>query len=260
MGQEYFFAKNRLCYNGIMKASIFKKPLLYTTISLFGISALLGIIVVISSAYDMTVGRIISTTSVLGLLALFCMNNILRTESDRSYVKVLAIIALISNLVWSIPWLMAIWGVYIESNVIWKIVATAAIVSFNATMAANYLSFKKYNAAIWTFAISTIVISYIIAIMLIIPLYSNDYRFIGRYFEGVWRPLVVFCILLVFGTITTPILARVEANKDKTPKTGTDEAALRAQIETEVRAKIEAEMREKAATESAPVTEEKTEE
>ena len=80
-----------------MNAKELKKYLLYTTIGLFAATALIGIFVVLTGSFGQTTGKIIATTSILGLLALFSMNNVLRTEDERSYVKTLSIIALISN-------------------------------------------------------------------------------------------------------------------------------------------------------------------
>ena len=251
------------CYNfDNMNVRKIKKILLYTTVGLFAASALIGIVVVLSASFNMIVGRIISTTTLLGALALFSMNNIMRTEDERIHVKVLSIIALISNLVWSLPWLLIIWDVLkVDTGnalVLSRIISTAAIVSFNTTLSASFLSFKKYTALIIGLAIMTIASSAIIGIYFLICLYCRDYKIIGQLFEDTWRVVVISGILLVFGVITTPILARSAAKKDNesSPETApitpaATEAELRAQIEEEVRAEVEAEMHEKLAAEQS---------
>lgn len=98
----------------------------------------------------------------------------------------------------------------------------------------------------------TISAAAIIGIYLLINIYSTAIT--AQILENTWRFIVISGIVLVFGIITTPILAHAEAKKDAAPAPSTppvDEAAMRTQIESEVRAKVEAEMREKAAAEAA---------
>lgn len=231
-----------------MNVQQLKKPLLYTTVGLFAASALIGIIVVLTSTFSILIGQIISTTSILGLLALFSMNNILRTENEHTYIKVLSIIALIGNLAWCIPWLLIVWDIIDYSGItLWRITYTAIIVAFNATLAAKFLSFKKYTQLIKGLSIMTIVTSAIISIYILVTLYSSQYTIINQFFDSTWRVLVISGILLVFGIIVTPILARSAAKKEIASENESNETELRAQIEKEVRAKVEAEMREKIA-------------
>ena len=93
----------------------------------------------------------------------------------------------------------------------------------------------------------TIITSAIISIYILITLYSSQYTIINQFFDSTWRVLVISGILLVFGIIVTPILARSAAKKEIASENESNETELRAQIEKEVRAKVEAEMREKIA-------------
>ena len=78
-----------------MDVKAIKKSLLYATIGLFAASVLIGIFIVLTGSFSTTTGKVIATTSILGLLALFSMNNVLRTEDDRVYVKTLSLFGLI---------------------------------------------------------------------------------------------------------------------------------------------------------------------
>ena len=60
--------------------------LLFSTITLFSISAFLGIVFVLVSA-DSTAWKISGTVFVFALLSLFSMNNVFRLESERKSVK-----------------------------------------------------------------------------------------------------------------------------------------------------------------------------
>ena len=235
-----------------------RKVLLQATIWLFAASALIGIFVVLTNAYSLVIGRVISTTSILGLLAFSSMNNILRTEDKRNYVRTLSITALVSNLIWCIPWLLAVWGVYLGSDLLWRIVLAAGVVSFNSTLAANFLSFKKTNELIQGLTIATLLSSGIIGLSLLAAIFGNL-----NYIGDMWRLLLIAGIVLVFGMIVTPILARAEEKKDPSSKPAVKdtvgEQIMRAEIEAEVkekvRAEVEAEMREKIAAEMATKSE-----
>jgi polyhydroxyalkanoate synthesis regulator phasin len=88
-----------------------KRMLLFSTITLFSISAFLGIVFVLVSA-DSTAWKISGTVFVFALLSLFSMNNVFRLESERKSVKYLSVVALISNIFWSLPWILIIWNVF----------------------------------------------------------------------------------------------------------------------------------------------------
>ena len=135
-------------------------------------------------------------------------------------------------------------------NTAWNVIITAAIVAFNATLSANFLSFKVYTKQIQVCAYVTIAMTLIIGLFLIINM-LGEWKFVDSLVKNTWQFWVIAGIILVFGIVTTPILARVEAKKAeaKKPLNPEAEAELRTEIESEVRAKTEAELRAEIETE-----------
>lgn len=242
-------------------SSTIKRVLFISTISLFSLSALIGIIVILGAATGNLTGQIISTTALLGFFALFNLNNLIRTENPQPLVRYPAIIAMVANVFWLVPWLIMIWGIfepncdnsanysscmsgwYSFQEVAWQTINVAAIMSILASIVSNFMSFKCKTAAVRVLSIITIVSGILSGIneiiMINIPLSSE---------LEIWRFFLITLIILVFGLITTPIVEKISRSKyetkqkDNNPTAALNEQQLRAQIEAEVRAKIEAEM------------------
>ena len=238
-----------------------KKILLISTITLFSISAFLGIIFVLVGV-DSTAWKIIGTTAILGLLSLLSMNNVFRLESEQKQIKILSITALISNIFWSIPWIFIVWDIFRtfmcdESTVtgyygysyrdcsrsfydfmefIYKLVGTAGIISATTTVVANFLNMKNYSSAIKALKITAISSAIFLGAYFLPAIWFED----GGYISDTWRLIAVVAIIFVFSSIITPILAKIAKNKEKNSNAAprVDEVQLREQIEAEVRAKI----------------------
>ncbi|MBP5656660.1 hypothetical protein J6X15_03700, partial [Candidatus Saccharibacteria bacterium] len=91
------------------------KVFLYGTIGFFSFDALLGIFLILFGSlikdYEF-IGKLASTTSILGLFCLLTMNNILRRESKDKAVKISATAAMAMNVIWIIPWLLIVWSCF----------------------------------------------------------------------------------------------------------------------------------------------------
>ncbi|MBO4855660.1 hypothetical protein J5500_04655 [Candidatus Saccharibacteria bacterium] len=91
------------------------KVFLYGTIGFFSFDALLGIFLILFGSlikdYEF-IGKLASTTSILGLFCLLTMNNILRRESKDKAVKISATAAMVMNIFWIIPWLLIVWSCF----------------------------------------------------------------------------------------------------------------------------------------------------
>ncbi len=247
-----------------------KKFFLIATITLFSISAVLGIFFILFGA-DSIGGNVISTTAILGLLSLLTTNNIARSESKNIAVKVTSIGAIISNVVWVIPWICLVWDVfrpmmcaksyyiygggefyncsgqmnyYDTIECLWKIVGVSLVFSIVLTITSGFLKFKKYNSAIQILKIITIICACFLGLYFMFGILGENWAWLWRY-EG-WRLIAVVAVVLVFGLIVTPILVKVQAGKEKLKKdfkeqSKESEAELRARLEKEIRAEIAAE-------------------
>lgn len=243
----------------------FKRTLLYTTITLFAISALLGIMAVLFDLGDFT-WRIVGTTTAFALISLLSTNNLVRLSHASTKVRVTAIIALIANLLWAVPFILELWGVlshvgctmvapsaideynnsrrmdcsvhYELESFLWKMMALAFSLSITATISSNFLALKSTSSTVKTLKAITIAtamgVEFLFAITVLTEFALSDF-------------LVKLCIILfiveVFSLIVTPILVKVQSGSSaKQPKTSTKtEAELRAEIEAELRAKLAAE-------------------
>lgn len=238
-----------------------KRFLLFSTISLFSLAAFLGVIFVLIGV-DETAWKVCSTVLVFALLSLFSMNNIFRIESKRKTVKNLSIIALISNIFWSIPWIIFIWepfkvfictqtvSYYGYNNLSLQcpvgyqnfmealntLSSTAIIISMVTTINSNFMNIKDYSPAIRYLRIAAISSATFLGVYFLPAVWKLD----SEYISSTWRLITIVSIVFVFSAIITPILAKVARNKTQAtaPVSPSDEARLRQEIEAEVRAKI----------------------
>ena len=94
------------------------KIFLYATIGLIGLSALIGIFLIIFSDSGFVkdsinvLARIAGTTSILGLFCLLTMNHIFRCKHKKQLVRVAATAGLIMNIIWLIPWMLILWNAF----------------------------------------------------------------------------------------------------------------------------------------------------
>lgn len=222
-----------------------KKPLLRTTIGLFGFSAILGVLFIIS-APEGEAWKILATTTLLSFFSLFTTNNLLRLENPTSYIKVLAIIAIASNLLWAGPLFATIWGFlggYWQGyEIIWKMVWTFSILSICLTLTGSFLSMKSDSVAFQNTRIAAIASAWLLYIYILPTILGVD----GSYLGDSWQFVAIVSIVFAFSAISTPILARLKA----TPKQQSD-ADYRAQVRAELRAEVEAEVRQQIADEQA---------
>lgn len=239
---------------GNTRASL-KKIVLYITIVLFSLSALIGIISVLTSA-DSTAWKICATTAILGGVALLTLNGITRLESNRRSVRILGAVSIAAHFVWAIIAIMLIWSVlkhficedvdscrtyYDVAEVLLQIMATAIIVAVCTTVSANLLTVKNYSAAVRSLKITAIISVIFLGVYFLPAIWLRETQYLG----DTWQLISVVFIVAVFSGIMTPIFAILQRNKRKkeeTPSDGAiDEVALRKKIEAEVRAEIEAE-------------------
>ncbi len=88
-----------------------KKCFSIAAISLFSIDALIGIMMVLGVIEgNKVVGQIAATASILGLFCSLAVNGIIRLENKEKTVRTAALVAMIANIIWLIPWLLMVWN------------------------------------------------------------------------------------------------------------------------------------------------------
>lgn len=94
------------------------KVFMYATIGFVGLSALIGVFLILFSETSFVKDsvavllRIVGTTSILGLFCLLTMNHIFRCKNKKQLVRIVAIIGLIMNIIWLVPWMLNLWNAY----------------------------------------------------------------------------------------------------------------------------------------------------
>ncbi len=251
------------------------KIFLYATIGFFSLDVVIGIIWVLfgfsfgETWLPLSLGKIASISSILGLFSLLTMNNVLRFEGGK-VAKVIAIIAIVINLVWSIAWLLIVCdcfdglkadcdysGIFHHDactepydNAIktsWRTVGDGVVLSVFFTTLASYLSIKNRSKIIMAIRVGALVSGGILAFYLIKCISTGDYSMDS--ITG--KMLAIMSIVYVFCIVLTPILIRAQKKKkgqNEMVNKGDDENSevkLREKIEKEVRAQIEAENKAK---------------
>lgn len=226
----------------------FKKILLKATIILLSFSALLAILAVLAAANEFTF-KILATTSLLGLFSLISTNNILRLSSKRKAVKIPAATALITGITWLCLWLCILWGLIrydqgwdLFYEVIWRLIYTCLAISIVSTIISSFTNFNSKDSLVRFLSYLTIICAVILCGIYLFGLWTENYLL-----SEIWRFYLILFILVIFGTITTPILVKVKQGSAQKPSSPT-QAELRAQIEREVRAQIAAEQAAQAKT------------
>lgn len=217
----------------VSAVAILKKPMLFATIGLFGLSALMGILFIITAPPG-DAWQILATTTLLAFFSLFTMNNILRLDS-KGIIKVLASLAMLSNVVWTVLWFILIWNIDGGgASVMWKMIWISTSLSICLTLTGSFIDIKQASAAINTLRITAIGSAWFLFIYITPAIIESA---LWEYISDTWQLIAVVSILFAFSTITTAILKKLQSNRIDT------EASLREQIKNELRAEVEAEFR-----------------
>lgn len=232
------------------------------TITLLSLSALLGIIFVLTGA-DVVAWKVCGTVAILGILSLIAMSNIFRFEGSRLTIKVLSVVAIVAAVVWAFLLIGTIWDVYrsivcedtyrncsrFYSDLmqdILKIIVTGVIVSVTTTVIGAFLQIKNHSSILAVFKYTAIASAVFLGVYFLPAIWLED----GDYIEDSWRLMAVVGIVFAFTSIVTPIVSKVQKAKSlkgvEAKETPVDEAKLRQEIEAEVRAKIASEQSAKS--------------
>ncbi len=232
-----------------------------TCFSICGIILILSILGILNSNSATTnfILRLWGSSAVLGLFSLFTMNNLFRyEETDKKYVKGTSIAAIVMNIIWVLPWILVVWGLFDSASFVTvmnivKIIANGIVLAIILTIFAEYLGYKDYTPAIRVMKYLSLGLTAFVGGYTLIQMNASTNIFgLG---SGFYTMLAIMVVILIFCLIVTPILVRVQKRKNGEDKkvvvvnqlSAEDEAAMkdkiRSEMEAEMRAKIEQEVR-----------------
>ena len=281
-----------MVYDSAMKQSYsvaqLRSVLLYLSIGLLTLCALLGILAVLSQEIDW---RILFTTFCAAIASLIAMSNISRLTDNRIVIKILSIMSIILNAQWFTGMFVIQWNLYrflsfcrpsvstgsrynrhysdysnydyvghVQTqicsdfiSITTKLTLTALIIALLITLSVKTLSYANKNSFIIGMKMMTVTCASLLSMACLSMVWFNV-----RDTSSTLRFLVVFGILTVFGLIVTPILVHLEKVQrylqPAQPNTLVqNEQQLRYEIERQVRAQIAAEQQTAKAEEQAQV-------
>jgi membrane protein len=281
-----------MVYDSAMKQSYsvaqLRSVLLYLSIGLLTLCALLGILAVLSQEVDW---RILFTTFCAAIASLIAMSNISRLADNRIVIKILSIMSIILNAQWFTGMFVIQWNLYrflsfcrpsvstgsrynrhysdysnydyeghVQTqicsdflSITTKLTLTALIIALLITLSVKTLSYANKNSFIIGMKMMTVTCASLLSMACLSMVWFNV-----RDTSSTLRFLVVFGILTVFGLIVTPILVHLEKVQRYLQPTQPNtlvqnEQQLRHEIERQVRAQIAAEQQAAKAEEQAQV-------
>ncbi len=281
-----------MVYDSAMKQSYsvaqLRSVLLYLSIGLLTLCALLGILAVLSQEVDW---RILFTTFCAAIASLIAMSNISRLTDNRIVIKILSIMSIILNAQWFTGMFVIQWNLYrflsfcrpsvstgsrynrhysdysnydyeghVQTqicsdflSITTKLTLTALIIALLITLSVKTLSYANKNSFIIGMKMMTVTCASLLSMACLSMVWFNV-----RDTSSTLRFLVVFGILTVFGLIVTPILVHLEKVQRYLQPTQPNtlvqnEQQLRHEIERQVRAQIAAEQQAAKAEEQAQV-------
>lgn len=282
-----------MVYDSAMKQSYsvaqLRSVLLYLSIGLLTLCALLGILAVLSQEVDW---RILFTTFCAAIASLIAMSNISRLTDNRIVIKILSIMSIILNVQWFTGMFVIQWNLYrflsfcrpsvstgsrynrhysdyssydyeghVQTricsdflSITTKLTLTALIIALLITLSVKTLSYANKNSFIIGMKMMTVTCASLLSMACLSMVWFNV-----RDTSSTLRFLIVFGILTVFGLIVTPILVHLEKVQrylqPAQPSTSVvqNEQQLRHEIECQVRAQIAAEQQAAKAEEQAQV-------
>lgn len=281
-----------MVYDSAMKQSYsvaqLRSVLLYLSIGLLTLCALLGILAVLSQEVDW---RILFTTFCAAIASLIAMSNISRLTDNRIVIKILSIMSIILNVQWFTGMFVIQWNLYrflsfcrpsvstgsrynrhysdyssydyeghVQTricsdflSITTKLTLTALIIALLITLSVKTLSYANKNSFIIGMKMMTVTCASLLSMACLSMVWFNV-----RDTSSTLRFLIVFGILTVFGLIVTPILVHLEKVQrylqPAQPNTLVqNEQQLRHEIERQVRAQIAAEQQAAKAEEQAQV-------
>ena len=182
-----------------------KKILLKILVTTLIISALLGICSIIFNSFDSITIKILLTTAAVfisSLLGLCCS-----TIADKPNLKVFSTIGISICFISCMYFILLIWSNMTRYIFDVRIIILLISLSISSAHICMLLSLKSNNQLVTTLRFYTIALSIIMNLLLIIVLYLD--------IEIYWEIWAVLTILIVLGTLITPIVNIITKSENK---------------------------------------------
>jgi len=183
-----------------------KKTILYTLITTFCISAILGIVIIILDMWnDVTTKILLTTVTIFGFsIPTLCCSNLYEKKSNHWFAILGMIICILS-------------GIYVLS-LIWELInpdfgealkgiLTAIVISTSLGHLSLMMLVSNSDSTVNGVKNATIIVSVLLDCMIILSLWLEDNMFS-------WQFYAIVGILVALGTIVTPILNKVRKSEE----------------------------------------------
>ena len=185
----------------------YKKYFIITLIVALSISALIGIIIFLFGDFgEIEIQLLLTTLSIGGYSLTGLCSSIIYNRKD---LKAFSIYGMLISIIGFISTIMAIWEIFDFEN-LWKTIAILIILTVGTAHASLLLQIKTNIEKVKLLMTVTISLISVICLMLI---YSTINEFSEN--EFYYRMLGMIGILVVLGTIITPMLNNLDFKNDK---------------------------------------------
>ncbi len=204
-----------------------KKGILYLLIATFSISALLGIGIIILDLWnELTLKVMLTTLTIFGFSvpALCCA-----TLRDKTDEKVFPIIGIVTSIIGVLYTLLLLWEIidydFLGETDVYKWLIEFIILSASFGHISLMLLINSNDNTVLMTRNGTIIVSIALDFLLTFLIFIPDFEDLV-----VWQFYAILAILIVLGTIVTPILKKarnnlvVEPKKVEEPKNNTNNA------------------------------------
>ena len=204
-----------------------KKGILYLLIATFSISALLGIGIIILDLWnELTLKVMLTTLTIFGFSvpALCCA-----TLRDKTDEKVFPIIGIVTSIIGGLYTLLLLWEIidydFFGETDVYKWLIEFIILSASFGHIRLMLLINSNDTTVLMTRNGTIIVSIALDFLLTFLIFIPDFEDLV-----VWQFYAILAILIVLGTIVTPILKKarnnlvVEPKKVEEPKNNTNNA------------------------------------
>jgi hypothetical protein len=189
-----------------------KKKILYLLVATFCISAVLGIgIIVLDLWNDLTAKVLLSTVTIFGFsIPALCCSTLFEKDKYRAFSIIGMCVCIISG----IYCLLYTWEILdldlFDSDFPWQSIISCIMYSVSLGHLSLMLLVNNKDETVTNVRNFTIIVSVFLLVILTLLIWVED-------FEDVlaWQIYVIDAILVVLGTIVTPILSKARAVEEK---------------------------------------------
>lgn len=149
------------------------------TVVLLSACAFMGILAIFVEA-NLTLFCLLSTLVILYLIFLVSMEDIRVLFNPNLSQNWLAVVALIANVFWGLPWILVVWGAFVNFDdltveTIWRVIGSSAVISIYCTVLPMVLSGLREKSSVMKFFQSLpVVCATFLAIDFLVAIWAPD--------------------------------------------------------------------------------------